>query len=44
MAQKLTIGDLFPTISMEMVDGGTITLPGDLSAKYKVILFYRGHW
>ena len=24
--------------------GGTLTVPDGLDAKYKVILFYRGHW
>ena len=44
MANKLGIGDTFPQLSIELVDGGTLDLPEGLDAKYKVILFYRGHW
>lgn len=44
MAGKLGIGDSFPNMSINLVDGGTLDLPGGLDAKYRVILFYRGHW
>lgn len=44
MAGKLGIGDPFPKLSIDLVGGGTLDLPDGLDAKYRVILFYRGHW
>ena len=40
MAEKLNTGDAFPKLTLNTVSGSTI----ELSTKYKVILFYRGHW
>lgn len=44
MANKLNTGDSFPKLTLDLVDGGTLEVPDDLEARYKVILFYRGHW
>jgi peroxiredoxin len=44
MANKLDIGATFPPLTLQTVNGGTIDLPDQGGAKYKVILFYRGHW
>ncbi|MCY3827928.1 MAG: hypothetical protein OXF89_02215 [Rhodospirillaceae bacterium] len=44
MGEKLGIGATFPDLSIDLVDGGSMRLPDDLSGKYRVILFYRGHW
>ena len=44
MAAKLGIGDAFPSMTLKLVGGGTLDLPQGLDARYKVILFYRGHW
>jgi len=44
MAEKLNTGDVFPKLRLNLVDGGTLELPDGLDARYKVILFYRGHW
>jgi len=44
MYEKLAIGDSFPSLRLTLVDGRTLKVPADLSSKYKVILFYRGHW
>ena len=44
MAGKLDTGDTFPSVTLNMVGGGTVTVPDDLDAKYLVVLFYRGHW
>jgi len=44
MAEKLGAGDAFPAMTLDLVDGGKLELPGGLDARYKVILFYRGHW
>ncbi len=34
----------FPRLTLDLVDGGRLELPDGLDARYKVILFYRGHW
>ena len=44
MADKLNTGDLFPKLTLDLVDGKQLVLPDGLDARYKVILFYRGHW
>ncbi len=44
MADKLGAGASFPEVTLDLVDGGTLDLPGGLDGKYKVVLFYRGHW
>ena len=44
MADKLGAGDSFPKMKLKLVDGATLELPDGLDAKWKVILFYRGHW
>jgi hypothetical protein len=44
MAHKIAGGEAFPDLRLQLVDGTTLELPGGLDARYKVILFYRGHW
>ncbi len=44
MAEKLNTGDSFPSLTIDLVSGGTMDLPGDMDGNYNVILFYRGHW
>ena len=44
MPEKLGAGAAFPSLRLTLVDGNSISVPDDLSTKYKVILFYRGHW
>jgi hypothetical protein len=44
MADKLNSGDRFPDLTVNLVDGRTLALPGGLDAKYRIVLFYRGHW
>ncbi len=44
MGQKLEAGETFPSVTMKLVGGGTVTLPDDLATQYGVVLFYRGHW
>ena len=44
MSEKLGIGATFPKLTLNTVGGGTLDLPDGLKSKYKVILFYRGHW
>jgi peroxiredoxin len=42
--QKLGIGDTFPSLTLNLVSGETLTVPSGMDAKYRVVLFYRGHW
>ena len=44
MAAKLNAGDPFPRLTLNLVDGGSLELPAGIDAKYKIVLFYRGHW
>ena len=44
MSKKLGIGDIFPKMTINLVDGRALELPDGLDSKYRVILFYRGHW
>ena len=44
MADKLNSGEAFPDLALRLTGGGTLRLPEGLDARYKVILFYRGHW
>ena len=44
MADKLGIGAVFPDMKIDVVDGSAIELPQGINAKYRVVLFYRGHW
>ena len=44
MADKLNLGETFPTLTLSLAGGGTRTLPTDLTTPYTIVLFYRGHW
>ena len=44
MAKKLEIGDTLPEIQLQLVGGGSVSLPSDIDADFGVALFYRGHW
>jgi hypothetical protein len=44
MADKLYAGDAFPSLTLNLVGGGTATVPEISGAKYQIVLFYRGHW
>ncbi len=44
MSEKLNTGDAFPSVTLNTVGGGTLNVPGDIDAKYLVVLFYRGYW
>ena len=41
---KLTTGDDFPNLTLDLTDGGTLKLPGDIDTRFAIVLFYRGHW
>jgi peroxiredoxin len=44
MTKQLLPGDDFPPYNVQTVSGQTLTLPGDLTGEYAVIIFYRGIW
>jgi hypothetical protein len=44
MAEKLGIGAAVPSLTVNLVGGGTATVPDPGDAKYQMVLFYRGHW
>ena len=43
-AQPLTSRDQFPSLSLSVVGGDTLTLPDDIDTPFAIVLFYRGHW
>ncbi len=44
MGEKLSAGDMFPAMSLNLLSGETIELSGKSDANYRVVLFYRAHW
>ena len=44
MSEKLQSGERFPSISLNLIDGTTLQIPGDAPSRYTALLFYRGHW
>jgi peroxiredoxin len=40
----LNAGDRFPSLTVPLVGGGSLTLPDGLHGHYGVVLFYRGSW
>ena len=44
MADKIGIGGVFPQVTLHLVTGGTLVVPDQMTSKYRVVLFYRGHW
>jgi peroxiredoxin len=44
MGEKLQQGDRLPDFNLNLIDGGTLSLPEDMSSRYLALLFYRGVW
>ena len=44
MGDKLRAGEKLPRISLDVVGGGSLTLPDDIQTDFAVLLLYRGHW
>ena len=44
MGEKLQQGDRLPGLILNLIDGGKLDLPADLSSRYLALLFYRGVW
>ena len=44
MGQKLQQGDRFPSITLSLTSGESVTLPREMPGRYAALLFYRGHW
>jgi len=43
-SKVLDVGDPFPELHCDTIDGGSIKIPYDKGHAYQVILIYRGHW
>ena len=44
MSEKLQQGDRMPALTLNLIDGSALQLPGDMSSRYLAVLFYRGVW
>lgn len=44
MVERLAAGRLFPATTIKLSDDSLMTLPADMAAGYKVMLFFRGSW
>ena len=44
MGEKLQQGDRFPSLTLKLVQGGSIRLPNEMPTHYAALLVYRGHW
>jgi len=44
MGEKLEIGAVVPSLTLNLVGGGTAKMPDLVDTKYQLVLFYRGHW
>ena len=44
MAERLLMGDRFPNVTLDLTTGGSVSLPGGVSTRYFVLLFYRADW
>jgi len=42
--EKLTTGDQFPDMTLNIAGGETLNLPADLKTPKTILLFYRGFW
>ena len=42
--QQFGIGEMLPDLTVDLVDGGSVDLPTGLDGRWKVVIFYRGHW
>ncbi len=41
---RLSIGSIFPDISLDTTKGNIIKIPQDIKTKYCIVLFIRGAW
>jgi len=42
--KQLDAGDIFPSMTIDLVNGGSLAVPDGMASKFKIVLFYRGHW
>ncbi len=43
-SRRLDAGDVFPDMTLNLAQGGTLRLPADLGTQWGVLLVYRGHF
>ena len=41
---RLDTGDTFPTMTLSLARGSSMTIPDDLGDGLSVVLLYRGEW
>lgn len=41
---QLNTGDAFPELTLTLIGGSPLQFPSGLDGRYRVALFYRGHW
>jgi hypothetical protein len=44
LSKKLDAGEMFPGLALNLLDGGSIKLPGGTQGKWSIVLLYRGDW
>lgn len=44
MPHQLNAGVLFPDLALSLVGDKSLRFPQDLEGRYRIALFYRGHW
>jgi hypothetical protein len=44
MPNQLDLLDTFPSITLSLTGGATLTIPEEIETPYAILLFYRGHW
>jgi peroxiredoxin len=44
MSDWLIQGDKIPPITLNTIDGKSISLPDAIEGRYLALLFYRGNW
>lgn len=44
MKTVLNAGDTFPELPLSIVGGDALRFPVAPDARYRIVLFYRGHW
>lgn len=44
MSNRLAVGAQLPATRISLSDGTAMTVPDDMDAGYRMVLFFRGSW
>ena len=44
MSKKLQIGDQFPSITLNMINGKVNNIPEDINTPFAILIVFRGKW